>query len=86
MKKGGTPAKVSTAPAQPMVKIDQAHYNLNDPASAEQLLDDYRRAVESDTPEAVALVALRAILSTKVLEDYVEQLNRQLDVLEEAIR
>ena len=44
-------------------------YHLNEFAGAEQLLADYRTALEQGSEEAVRLVALRAILSLRAFED-----------------
>lgn len=44
-------------------------YHLNEFAGAEQLLSDYRTALEQGCEEAIRLVALRAILSLRAFED-----------------
>lgn len=84
MNRGSAPLK-ATAPRSTSTRIDLNHYEVNAFAVSKQLLDDYRRALDSKQPECVMFVALRAILSLKCCEDHIDELNGQLLEREEGI-
>lgn len=77
MKRNGA-TQMITAPRSTSTRIDMEHYEVNAFAVSKQLLDDYRRALDSKQPECVMFVALRAILSLKCCEDHIDELNGQL--------